>query len=136
MRYPRGKRVEISSKDEGFEGSYYPAIIITYLSNQDYIVQYRTLLNEEGLGPLREVVSGDQIRPAPDEIPVTGFSIDDVVDAYDKDGWWVGKIKKIKGSKYYVYFKRTGEMNAYPLSLLRVHQRFVDGSWVCNNKKI
>ncbi|XP_071739156.1 protein AGENET DOMAIN (AGD)-CONTAINING P1-like [Rutidosis leptorrhynchoides] len=129
MKFARGNLVEISSKEKGLKGSYYPAVIITYLSNNEYIVQYRTLLAEDGLSPLREVIPADEIRPAPDEIPVTGFSVGDLVDAYDRDGWWVGKINRIKGSNYYVYFKRTDEKIAYSLSSLRVHQRWVNGSW-------
>lgn len=120
--FKRGDKVEISSKDEGFEGSYYLANVISRISNKNYIVQYRTLLNEDQSGPLREVVSAPQIRLFPDHIPVTRFSVGDIVDAYDKDGWWVGKIKGVKGSNYAVYFKGSGEKIVYPLSLLRLHQ--------------
>ncbi|CAH1437061.1 unnamed protein product [Lactuca virosa] len=87
MAFQRGDRVEISSNEKGFEGSYYTANIIARLSKKEYIIQYRTLLKEDGFGPLREVVSADQIQPLPPQIPVTGFSLGDAVDAYEKDGW-------------------------------------------------
>ncbi|KVI08697.1 DUF724 domain-containing protein 3-like [Cynara cardunculus var. scolymus] len=130
MAFERGDRVEILSEEEGFVGSYFTANIITWLMDEEYIVQYRTLLKDDGSGPLREVVSADQIQPLPPEIPATGFSLADVVDAYDKDGWWVGTISGKKGSNYFVYFESTEEENAYPLRLLRIHQDWVDGAWL------
>ncbi|KAI3747630.1 hypothetical protein L6452_10164 [Arctium lappa] len=134
MAFERGDRVEILSEEEGFVGSYYAANIITWLMKKEYIVQYKTLLKDDGSGPLREVVSADQIQPVPPEIPVTGFSFGDVVDAYDKDGWWVGRISGRMGSNYFVYFANTKEEIAYPLCLLRIHQDWVAGAWLSSKK--
>ncbi|PWA67619.1 Agenet-like domain-containing protein [Artemisia annua] len=128
--FQRGDRVEILSDEEGFEGSYYPATIITWLVDEDYIIRYKTLVNEGGFGHVREVVSADQIRPIPPNVVVEGFSVGDEVDAYDNDGWWFGKIIGKNESKYLVYFEASEEENAYPLSSLRVHQEWVDGGWV------
>ncbi|XP_024961114.1 DUF724 domain-containing protein 3-like [Cynara cardunculus var. scolymus] len=129
MAFRRGDRVEISNKEEGFQGSYYQANIIAWLSDQNYIVQYRTLVKDDGSAPLREIVSADQIRPLPPEILVTGFSSLDVVDAYDKDGWWVGKICGKTGSDYLVKFENSEEI-AYPSGFLRIHQDWMNGVWV------
>nr|GEW34717.1 hypothetical protein [Tanacetum cinerariifolium] len=132
MPFQRGDRVEILSNEEGFEGSYYPANIITWLVKEDYIIQYKTLVDESGFKPVREVVPADQIRPLPPKVLVKGFSLGDEVDAYDNDGWWSGKISGKTGSEYLVYFEGSEEENAYPLTLLRVHQEWVDGCWVCS----
>ncbi|KAI3735977.1 hypothetical protein L6452_15505 [Arctium lappa] len=134
MAFRRADRVEISNKEEGFVGSYYLANIIAWLSNEEYIVQYRTLLKDDDSGPLREIVSADHIRPLPPEILVTDFSSSDVVDAYDKDGWWVGKISRKIGSDYLVKFENTNVEYAYPFGLLRIHQEWVDGVWVYSKK--
>ncbi|KAI3722949.1 hypothetical protein L2E82_34179 [Cichorium intybus] len=130
MAFQRGDRVEISSKEKGFEGSYYTANVIARLFKEEYIIQYRTLMKEDGFGPLREVVSADQIQPLPPEVPATRFSAGDVVDAYEKDGWWVGTISGKMGSNYFVYFENTNEEIVLPLGLLRIHQNWVNGSWV------
>ncbi|KAL4577829.1 hypothetical protein LXL04_013943 [Taraxacum kok-saghyz] len=130
MAFQRGDRVEISSKDQGFEGSYYLANIIACLSKKEYIIQYRTLLNDDGFGPVREIVPADQIQPVPPEVPASGYSRGDVVDAYEKDGWWIGKISGKIGSNYVVYFKNTNEEIAYPSGLLRIHQDWINGAWV------
>lgn len=134
MAFQRGDRVEISSNEEGFEGSYYTANIIARLSKKEYIIQYRTLLKEDGFGPLREVVSADQIQPLPPQIPVTGFSLGDAVDAYEKDGWWVGKISGKIGSNYFVHFENSKEEIVFPLGFLRVHQNWINGAWVSSKR--
>ncbi|KAL8249238.1 hypothetical protein R6Q59_006106 [Mikania micrantha] len=130
MVYQRGDRVEVLNEEEGFVGSYYPANIISRISTKEYIVQYRTLVNDDGLGPLREVLSADRIRPKPPEIVTTGFGLSDMVDASDHDGWWVGKVVKKMGSEYLVRFENPSEKIAYPMSKLRVHQEWKDGVWV------
>lgn len=93
-------------------------------------MQYKTLLKDDLTAPLREIVAADKVRPVPPEIPVTVFGMYDKVDAFDNDGWWVGKITgKIEGM-YYVYFETTKDEVKYPLNRLRVHQDWVDGKWV------
>ncbi|XP_023745105.1 protein AGENET DOMAIN (AGD)-CONTAINING P1 [Lactuca sativa] len=134
MAYERGDRVEITNKEEGFAGSYYIANIISSLSKKEYIIQYRTLLNDDGFAPLREIVTADQIRPLPPEVMTTEFSLLDLVDAYDKDGWWVGKVIRKTGSNYLVYFEDSREEIVYPLSMLRIHQEWDGRVWVSSKK--
>ncbi|KAL7588212.1 hypothetical protein Lser_V15G40707 [Lactuca serriola] len=134
MAYERGDRVEITNKEEGFAGSYYIANIISSLSKKEYIIQYRTLLNDDGFAPLREIVTADQIRPLPPEVMATEFSLLDLVDAYDKDGWWVGKVIRKTGSNYLVYFEDSREEIVYPLSMLRIHQEWDGRVWVSSKK--
>lgn len=136
MSFFRGDDVEIASKEDGFEGSYYKAIITTPIRKRDYIVQYRTLMTEDMFGPLRAFVDADEIRPVPPEIPVTEYQIGDKVDAYHNDGWWSGKIvRRIGDDKYSVYFKQSDEEIVYEFDELRVHQDWVKGKWVSKVKK-
>ncbi|KAL3524621.1 hypothetical protein ACH5RR_012993 [Cinchona calisaya] len=130
MDYKRGDQVEVISKEDGFEGSYYEAIIVTKLQKKEYIVTYRTLLKDDHSGPLREVVTFDELRPAPPEILASWFELNDEVDAFDNDGWWVGKIIGRIGSLYNVYFESSGEEIAYRIDRLRVHQDCVNGRWI------
>ncbi|CAK9186254.1 unnamed protein product [Ilex paraguariensis] len=126
MVFRRGDRVEVASKEEGFNGSYYAATVISELLKKEYIVQYKTLLKDDLSGPLREIVSVDEFRPAPPEIPATGLGLYDKVDAFDNDGWWVGKITGKIGNEFFVYFETTGDEIVYPLENLRIHQEYVD----------
>ncbi|KAK1368051.1 hypothetical protein POM88_034143 [Heracleum sosnowskyi] len=86
--------------------------------------------NNDFSEPVLEVVSGDELRPVPYTILAKGFRPRDIVDAYSKDGWWVGMIcGKIK-DKYVVYFEFYPKFKfIYPMSRLRVHQDWVSGAW-------
>lgn len=132
MAFNRGDKVEVSSKEEGFLGSYYPAIILSAIGKNEFLVQYMTLLTEDRSRPLREIVDAGDIRPEPPEIPVTRFAILDRVDAYDNDGWWVGTVSGKNGSKYDVYFETSGEEMVYPVAQLRIHQDWINGEWICS----
>ncbi|KAI3457138.1 hypothetical protein Pfo_013801 [Paulownia fortunei] len=130
MRFHRGDLVEVASAEEGFVGSYYEATVVTDLVRGEYIVQYRTLIKDDLSGPLREVVSSVEVRPRPPEVMAAVFRMYDVVDAFDNDGWWVGKITGRVGDKYYVFFETTGDEIAYAKDRIRVHQDWVNAKWV------
>ncbi|KAF6166153.1 hypothetical protein GIB67_023863 [Kingdonia uniflora] len=141
-RFRRGEFVEIIMKDEGFNGSYYIAIVLsgTGLPDNNYLVEYQTLESEidESL-LLREILSADVVRPLPPTILATRFGIGDKVDVYYNDGWWTGRVRgKSEGSsgrKYSVYFRNTGEVFQYSVHELRVHQDWKDGKWVASKRR-
>ncbi|XP_028790465.1 DUF724 domain-containing protein 3-like [Neltuma alba] len=133
--YGRGQGVEVSVKEEGFHGSYFEAKVVSYLDNGLYIVQYQTLLEDDESKFLTETVYPKELRPLPPAIPVRRFSVKQKVDVFDKDGWWVGVITRKDGPDgYFVYFWTTDEEIAYPSSLLRVHQDWINGKWVLPKK--
>lgn len=159
MAYRVGDSVEVFSKEEGFEGSYYAAKVLS-VEKKQVLVEYKTLLTDDESCWLREMVHFNRLRPRPSEIRVSEFHLNDEVDAYDNDGWWVGKITKIDESKYYAQFDGSGgggggdgvaepfsqvtvideskyyvhfpcgDEIGYPFSQLRVHQEWKDGRWV------
>ncbi|KAK6919180.1 Agenet-like domain [Dillenia turbinata] len=131
--FRKGDLVEVCSKEEGFVGSYYAAVVVAEVGNNSYIVEYKTLVTDDETRPLREIVSACEVRPNPPEIKAKGYSILEKVDAYDNDGWWVGKITGRTESGYYVYFKTTGDEILYPFSRLRLHQEWFDATWVVSN---
>lgn len=144
--YRRGNRVEVSSKDEGFVGSYYEAVIVTKLigngngngneNENEYIVSYDTLMKEDLSGPLREVAAFDDIRPQPPVIRSNSFKSGDEIDAFDKDGWWKGIIAgRINRNHYRVHFDCSGEEITYPVDNLRIHQDFVKGEWIISKRR-
>ncbi|XP_043700295.1 protein AGENET DOMAIN (AGD)-CONTAINING P1 [Telopea speciosissima] len=129
MAFRIGGLVEICSKEEGFVGSYYSAEIIFTAEKTHFLVEYKNLLAQDGKRLLREIVRADEVRPYPPAIQVSKLGLFDRVDAYDKDGWWVGRITRRNKSRYHVYFESTGEEIAYSVSQLRVHQEWKNGKW-------
>ncbi|XP_030536770.1 protein AGENET DOMAIN (AGD)-CONTAINING P1-like [Rhodamnia argentea] len=138
MRFLPGQEVEIASKEEGFLGSYYAAIIVTYIENEFYLVQYKELLKEDESGPLREVVQGVDIRPTPPakSFPMAaGFTVLDRVDALYNDGWWTGMITGKEGSRFVVHFEDSGEELAFSDSEMRMHLEWINRNWIATTRR-
>ncbi|XP_030478650.1 protein AGENET DOMAIN (AGD)-CONTAINING P1 [Cannabis sativa] len=138
--YSRGDLVEVCSKESGFVGSYYEASIVSQLRKDLFVVMYKNLV--EGVvntQPLVETVRLDELRPVPPPAPENDekeYGYLDLVDAWDNDGWWVGRISGRKeNGDYFVYFEICGDEIAYPVSRLRVHLDWVKKKWVSSDNK-
>ncbi|XP_050379474.1 protein AGENET DOMAIN (AGD)-CONTAINING P1 [Argentina anserina] len=137
--FQRGDQVEICSKLDGFFGSYYEATVVANMGT-NYVIQYRNLVEEFNESePLKETVKASEVRPLPPEIRGVHsavFHVDDRIDAYDLDGWWVGTVSsEDNGSGFHsVFFEYTGQELEYPVLNLRVHQDWRNGKWVSSKK--
>ncbi|KAL8461123.1 hypothetical protein ACS0TY_031753 [Phlomoides rotata] len=130
LRFRRGDIVEVSSFQEGFLGSYYEGTVVADLLNNDnYVVQYRTLVTDDYSAPLRELASVAEVRPRPPPVVAADYKIHDVVDVFANEGWWVGRITSRVGDNYSVFFDSTGEEIDYAKDLLRIHQDWINGKW-------
>ncbi|KAK4487028.1 hypothetical protein RD792_006343 [Penstemon davidsonii] len=137
MAFSVGDIVEVSSKQEGFFGSYFEAKVIAKLhSTKSYVVEYKNLVEEDWSEPLREVVPAKEVRPSPPEFPVINFKLGDWVDAFDNDGWWVGKISgmNVDEGKYFVYFDYFNVGIFYDVGLIRMHQEWKNGKWCLRSR--
>lgn len=138
VHFQVGDKVEVCSDEEGFKDSYYEATIESCLENGTYMVRYKNLIEDnESKRPLREVVYPKSLRPLPPRIPVPEFTIYQRVDAFDNDGWWMGKVtmiyppeKKRGLTRYTVYFRSTDEVVTYPSNRVRIHQEWMGGEWI------
>ena len=113
--------VEVCGKDVGKVG------------RNKIMVEYKTLVSEDDeQRPLSEAVEVSDVRPVPPVVPVSGFEVLEKVDAFDNDGWWVGRIsgRCDDGRRYFVYFESSGDEIAYPIHRIRVHQEWEDGQWL------
>ncbi|XP_076951627.1 uncharacterized protein LOC143625051 [Bidens hawaiensis] len=123
-----------------------------------YLVKYDTLLKEDSLDePLTEIVNPTCVRPLPPrnlrrnnvnyamgEGSGGGggddFEVYDVVDAYHREGWWIGVVNKVVNvagnRKYVVLFENPPEEAEFGRSHLRLHVDWVDGRWQFPPKKV
>lgn len=136
----KGMKVEVKSDEEGFSGSWYPAIIIDSLGTGKYLVEYRTLKSDDENKLLMEEADALCIRPS---LPVNQrkdpFGPLDEVDAWYNAAWWVGGVCKVlQGSMYEVYIRGTNEVLEFQHSDLRPHQDWTDGKWLvpCRGRKL
>ncbi|XVE73480.1 hypothetical protein DITRI_Ditri11bG0121200 [Diplodiscus trichospermus] len=143
--FGKGTSVEVSSDEEGFRGAWYLAIILepppksTSKKRKKALVQYKTLLADDGSSPLTEYVDPAFIRPLPpneEENVQSGFEVNDVVDARYRDGWWTGVVRKVLEKwKYRVYFDNPPDVIEFDRKDLRFHLVWVDGKWVRPEKQ-
>ncbi|GAA0182172.1 hypothetical protein LIER_42295 [Lithospermum erythrorhizon] len=137
MAFERGQTVEIIDMDKGFTNSFYPAVVISQVTQEKFIIQYSTLYDKQigdydEFRPLREFQKEEKIRPTPPEVFVQEFCVNDKVDAYYQDGWWFGRIRRVKAGeikKYVVHFNGTKENIEFEVGDLRVHQVWSQGQW-------
>lgn len=134
--FGKGTLVEVTSDEDGFQGAWFAATILEKLSNDECIVEYQSLTNDDGTELLKEKANIKHIRPYPPETAVRDyFSLLQEVDALYNDGWWVGVISKVlQGQKYLIYFRGTNEEMEFKHSDLRPHQDWIDGKWVVASK--
>ncbi|KAJ9552576.1 hypothetical protein OSB04_016621 [Centaurea solstitialis] len=115
-----------------------------------YLVKFFSLLEDgDPCERLRGIVDPSFVRPLPPLYPTrnnvdnevkeeaTGYELYDVVDAYDREGWWMGIVTEvIKHDKYMVSFERFPDVLEYEKSKLRLHVDWIDGHWEIPRKKV
>ncbi|KAL2469072.1 agenet domain-containing protein [Forsythia ovata] len=124
--------VEVSSDEDGFGGAWFPATIVKELDKGKYLIEYRTLRNDDDTELLREEVDSLHIRPCPPDIELLDrFEVLEEVEALYNDIWWVGVVSKVrKNDEYNVYFRSNNEELGFKHSDLRVHQEWINGKWI------
>ncbi|CAI0462344.1 unnamed protein product, partial [Linum tenue] len=104
-QFTQGMQVEVLTDEDDLKGAWFAATIIEPSGEDKYLIEYKTLRNDDDTEFLREVIRACNIRPCPPEIIVVdGFKVWDAVDAYYNEGWWVGVIakRKRKGSPIWI----------------------------------
>lgn len=132
-KYSKGMLVEVSSDEDGFQGAWFAATIIEQQKEDKFLIEYKSLRNDDDTEFLREEADTMYIRPYPPATSVVEhFNLHEEVDALYNDGWWVGVITKVLkgGQRYIVYFRGTDEEMEFNHSDLRLHQDWIDGKWV------
>ncbi|CAI0382867.1 unnamed protein product [Linum tenue] len=98
-QFTQGMQVEVLTDEDGLKGAWFAATIIEPSGEDKYLIEYKTLRNDDDTEFLREDIRACNIRPCPPEIIVVdGFKVMDEVDAYYNEGWWVGVIAKVRSS--------------------------------------
>ncbi|XP_021902647.1 DUF724 domain-containing protein 2-like, partial [Carica papaya] len=133
MKIRRGDEIDVGNGEQGYLGSYYEAIVSKEINKTMYIVEYKNLIKDDESGPLKEMLTINEIRPKLLVVPfpIKDLSPGDKIDAFDNDGWWSGTITKKIGSEYVMHFPTTGEtIPSSSIEKLRFHLDWVEEKWV------
>ncbi|KAI3679561.1 hypothetical protein L2E82_51224 [Cichorium intybus] len=147
----KGSQVEVSSDEDGLNGAWFVATVIHpppsissskknkslnhHTHNNLVYVEYHNLLSEDGPSRrLREYANVSYVRPSPHldtNAAAPHFQLNDLVDAFYRDGWWTGVITAVvDSSNFVVTFQNPPDQIQFNSSDLRVHRRWDGGRWV------
>lgn len=144
----KGSQVEVSSDEDGLNGAWFVATVIHpppsistakkdnhHTRNNLVYVEYQNLLSEDGSSRrLREYANVSYVRPSPHRdtsAAAPHFQLNDLVDAFHRDGWWTGVITAVvDSSNFVVTFQNPPDQIQFHSSALRVHRRWDGGRWV------
>ena len=125
--------MEARSDDDGFQGVWFPAIVLGKKEAGKYLIDCPQLVNCDETGLFEEEVDGLRLRPRPPDGEVPGrLKYNEKVDAFLNDGWWEGKITQTleEADRYQVLLDMTKEHLSFTSSLLRPHRDWVNERWV------
>ncbi|KAI7748437.1 hypothetical protein M8C21_007595 [Ambrosia artemisiifolia] len=130
----KGSQIEVTShEDDGPNTTWYVATVLhpPPFTNKLVYVEYHNLLSDHG--PLREYANISYVRPSP--VPDTtppNFQLNDVVDAFYRDGWSTGVITAVVDNDNFVVSFQNSEPDQarFKCSELRIHRRWVGGRWL------
>ncbi|KAK4837140.1 hypothetical protein QYF36_003125 [Acer negundo] len=148
--FAKGTVVEVSSADGWFPGGWFVAKVLdppppspTAPGKMTFLVEYQSLLYGSKL--LRKRVDIKFLRPLPppppndDEQEQQRFQVNDVVDAYRNDGWWVGVVSKVwkeeEPMEYLVLLENPSRIMNFRSSELRFHLDWVGNKWIQPQKQ-
>ncbi|KAK1577834.1 hypothetical protein Q3G72_025278 [Acer saccharum] len=151
--FGKGTLVEATSDEEWFSGGWFVAKILdppppslTTPGEMKFLVEYQSLLCHEthdGRELLRKHVDVKLVRPLrpppPNDDKQQRFEVNDVVDAYYNDGWWVGVVSKVWGEEeqrvYTVLLENPSRIMNFRSSELRFHLDWVGDKWIQHQKQ-
>ena len=135
--FRKGSLVEVTSNLDGFRGAWFVARVVKAprssvrrsTRKSTFLVEYLNLLSDDGMKPLREHVSFGFIRPIPpfEMHDDQTFQVNDVVDGYYNDAWWVGVVRHVweNPKAYTVVFDDPPDSVKFRSSEVRVHLDWV-----------
>ncbi|KAG9457761.1 hypothetical protein H6P81_002269 [Aristolochia fimbriata] len=129
--FAKGDSVEIRTDEPGFTGAWFEGTIVVRSKRKQLTVEYRDLLDDDGVKPLQEIVDVSTLRPRrPPERGDRVFAVGDKVEALYNEGWWVGEvIGDLGDERYVVKFIDDSELIIRKADL-RTRLDWVDGEWV------
>ncbi|KAI3986304.1 hypothetical protein MKX01_002149 [Papaver californicum] len=135
MRFKKGSKVEVLSKEEVPSGAWRCAEIL-WGNGHNYDVKYDWSPGSTG-SPLTGRVSRKHIRPCP---PSVGDSVDwlpgDLVEVLDNISWKIATVLKVMNGDYFlVRLLESSQELRVQKSLLRVRQSWQHDRWVIVGNK-
>ncbi|KAL4565709.1 hypothetical protein LXL04_029812 [Taraxacum kok-saghyz] len=125
MDFKVGQRIKIIDHAPGFVESYYTGTVVQLDYNGRVAVRYEKLKDYNG-NPVVDDLPKDDLRPVAPEVDVK-IEKNDIVNAWDGEGWRHGKIIRKAGDLYIVDLRfepdsGSAKIDVFRKEHLRIHQ--------------
>ncbi|KAL5767583.1 hypothetical protein ACOSP7_014181 [Xanthoceras sorbifolium] len=149
--FGEGSLVEVSSEADGFPGMWYVAKVLerppstlsppSSTKKEMILVEYQQLHSNGGT-KLIKPVNFKFVRPLPPDVSDNEhqtLEVNDLVDGYLVDAWWVGVVYEVLKEEprgYSVLLSNPPDLINFKHSDVRLHLDWVDHKWVRLQKQI
>ncbi|KAH9305031.1 hypothetical protein KI387_009435 [Taxus chinensis] len=137
MRLRAGAAIEVLECEKDLPGAWYRAKLIQLSDTRIHCeVRYDDFVKDDNEEEkLVQTVEYCRVRPRPPPLALERpFAAGELVEVWDRDGWWMGRVaRRIGNGKYEVEFELlppSQRLEAHDAGNLRPLQRFMNGTWI------
>lgn len=136
MPYAKGMQIEVSKLEDNSVVAWSPAVVAKIIWKNNLLVDY-TLSKCYGTTLSEEIVDVKHVRPCPPQASEISFCINDEVEAFQGDCWWLGVITNVLPEFKYT-FKSThlGTEVEVNQKFLRLRYDWVGDQWEQESKNV
>ncbi|KAK3140814.1 hypothetical protein QOZ80_5AG0406220 [Eleusine coracana subsp. coracana] len=128
MPYTKGTQIEVAKLEDDSVIAWLPAVVAKTIWKNNLLVEY-TVSKRDGTALSEEIVNVKHVRPCPPHASTISFHINDEVEAFQGDGWWLGVITEVHPELRCTFKSaHSGEVQLNQ-KLLRLQYDWVDGQW-------
>ncbi|XP_062180341.1 protein AGENET DOMAIN (AGD)-CONTAINING P1-like [Phragmites australis] len=136
MPYTKGTQIEVAKLEDNSVVAWLPAVVAKTIWKNNLLVEY-TVSKSDGTALSEEIVNVKHVRPCPPHASAISFCINDEVEAFQGDGWWLGVITDVHPELRYTFKSAHSEKEVQmEQKLLRLRYDWVDGQWTQESQNI
>jgi hypothetical protein len=129
MPYAKGMQIEVSKLEDNSVVAWSPAVVAKTIWKNNLLVDY-TISKCYSTALSEEIVDVKHVRPCPPQASEISFCINDEVEAFQGDRWWVGVITNVHPEfKYTFKSAHLGTEVEVNQKSLRLRYDWVDDQW-------
>src|SRR5436190_6010931 len=102
MPYTIGTQIEVSKVEDNSVIAWLPAAVAKTIWKNNLLVEY-TYSKSDGIVWSKEIVDVKHVRPCLPKASAISFCINDEVEAFQGDGWWLGVIIDVHPELRYTF---------------------------------
>uniref|UniRef100_J3M3P6 Agenet domain-containing protein n=2 Tax=Oryza brachyantha TaxID=4533 RepID=J3M3P6_ORYBR len=129
MPYTKGSQVEVAKLEGNPVVAWFSAIVEKAIWKNSVLVDYNCSKSDGSALP-KEIIHLNHIRPCPPHASSFSFRINDEVEGFQGNGWWLGVITEVHPEFSYTFQPaHSGKEVQLDQKTLRLRYDWIDGQW-------